>query len=328
MSDILKSLLDDMEAMRNMYPTQLLQNTNHSEQIINTALAQTKDEFLMMNPDIDKENCDFYQDVYKKLNPANQLLFHIAFFYGVLNEYKKLLKPKYLLKNEFPVISRTEYQDMSSHHRGAFAQYGKDSYILRGHSTLYPETFLGLNKKNQKLFKRAAHLIDVVQYENFCIKYNPESMIPLFTDDPKCNSGLINGAYLPEQFGVVPVSKKRLKTLDILYATFAEIDKNLSFYQNRIVTNNYKNDPIKSRHGAWDIFIEYRDELTQKNFFKNQQDKINMAKKAKRVAIRRLNKAIKKHPNNPSLAKKKEAIIVDYQKAYQQIISATKEKVF
>ena len=319
-------MLDDIETMKNMYPTQLLKTTKNSEQIINTALKETQNEFLLLNPDVNKANCDFYNDVYKKLNPINKLLFHAAFFYSMVNEYKKLLKPKYLLQTELPLISNAEYQNMSKIYRGAFTPYDENHYILRSHSTLCPKTFLSLNKKTTQLFKRAIHIINMIQYEIADKKHDPDSMIPLFTDDPKCNSAFINWAYLPEQFGIVPVERKRIKTLEILYATFTEIDKNLSFHENRIVVNDYKKDPIKNRHGAWDIYIEYQNELTQKNFFINRQEKINAAKKEKKNALTQITKSLKKQPYKVASIQKI-SVISEYQKIYQQIILETKEKV-
>lgn len=326
MTDILKQMLDDMETMRNIYPTQLLKDTKNSEQIINTALQETQNEFLLLNPDIDKEHCDFYNDVYKKLNPRNELLFHAAFFYGMVNEYKKLLNQKYLLKTELPLISKTEYQNMSKIYRGAFTPYDENHYILRVHSTLCPKRFLSLDKKTLRLFKRALHIIYTIQDESADIKYDPDSMFPLFADDPKCNSAFINWAYLPEQFGIVPVERKRIKTLEILYSTFSEIDKNLSFHENRIIVNDYKKDPIKNRHGAWDIYIEYQNELTHKNFFANSQEKINLAKKEKKNALTQITKSLTKQPFKlPPIQKR--TVISEYKKTYQQIILETKEKV-
>lgn len=117
-----------------------------------------------------------------------------------------------------------------------------------------------------------------------------------------------------------------IENINKLYSIFEEIDKNISSHKNRIVVNNYKNDPIQNRHGAWDIYIEYQNELTHKDFYAIPQNKINEAKKIKRMALSPMSKDMKKCPTKIS-KKTNASIIAEYKRTYRNIILDIKEKV-
>ncbi len=117
-----------------------------------------------------------------------------------------------------------------------------------------------------------------------------------------------------------------IENINKLYSIFEEIDKNISLHKNRIVVNNYRNDPIKNRHGAWDIYIEYQNELTHKDFYAIPQNKINEAKKIKRMALSPMSKDMKKCPTKIS-KKTNASIIAEYKRTYRNIILDIKEKV-
>lgn len=117
-----------------------------------------------------------------------------------------------------------------------------------------------------------------------------------------------------------------IENINKLYSIFEEIDKNISLHKNRIVVNNYRNDPIKNRHGAWDIYTEYQNELTHKDFYAIPQNKINEAKKIKRMVLSPMSKDMKKCPTE-IYKKTKASIIAEYKRTYRNIILDIKEKV-
>ena len=278
--------------MINTYPTQLLNDTTNSMSVINAALTRTQDSFLQSHDQKDVVRRDFYYNVYKKLDSSSQISFHMDFFINLFEEYGTLLNPKKQTtpKNELPLISNTEYQKMPKIYRGAFKMYDENHYVLNTH-TPFPRTFLSINKTNQiktkLLFNQIADL-------------------------------LLSFAFGPKNFEIENINK--------LYSTFVEIDKNISLHKNHIVVNNYRNDPIKNRHGAWDIYTEYQNELTHKDFYAIPQNKINEAKKIKRMALSPMSKDMKKCPTKIS-KKTKASIIAEYKRTYRNIILDIKEKV-
>ena len=286
MTNILQTTSNNFETIQNTYPTKLLNNVNNSAPLVNDALTQTQKAFLILYK---KENiCDFYDNMYKNFDTSTQMLFHMEFFVTLFEKYRTLLKQK---NDEcLPLVSVEEYKKMPKIYRGAFKMYDENHYVLNTH-TPFPRTFLSINKTNQiktkLLFNQIADL-------------------------------LLSFAFGPKKFEIENINK--------LYSIFEEIDKNISSHKNRIVVNNYKNDPIQNRHGAWDIYTEYQNELTHKDFYAIPQNKINEAKKIKRMALSPMSKDMKKCPTKIS-KKTNASIIAEYKRTYRNIILDIKEKV-
>lgn len=234
-----------------------------------------------------KENiCDFYDNMYKNFDTSTQISFHMDFFINLFEEYGTLLNPK---KQTTP---KNELPLISN------TEYQKMPKIYRGAFKPYNSEHYILHTHNQT----PQMILSIKKTEKMKTKFLFDEIIHLF------------------------LKSYSIENINKLYSIFEEIDKNISLYKNRIVVNNYRNDSIKNRHGAWDIYIEYQNELTHKDFYAIPQNKINEAKKIKRMALSPMSKDMKKCPTKIS-KKTNASIIAEYKRTYRNIILDIKEKV-
>ena len=230
---------------------------------------------------------------YNELNAKNKVLANGIFFHTLFNEFLSYLNINFndpYLKTGAgytvrETISKSEYEQMPKKYRELFMQYDSEYYILRDNDA--PFKILSVEKNANKkvlkdLLERARVLIPCV----YTTKWR-ENQTPL--NGAEIAAKKLNGtiaetvtepAFVPNKsFSGKFVSKQQKRVLNELREIFVAISDITKSYQ-RNYNKCYEIAPGKYlyKDSAFDIYKEYRDELTRKNRYLNAQKAINTAK--------------------------------------------------
>ncbi len=316
--------MSNTSKLQNMDPTKIVENSENCAFIADNALNSAKGTI--------------YPNTYKNLKPQDQVLFYGILFKNMLYKYLELLdikltnpelrtltNPKFqAISNEsfkdWPTISKTEYQQMPKRYRGIFAPKDKDNYIL--HTQDEPRALVTVKKSDELaldiLLEHAVVNISEI-YRTKPIDIRPLSKKKRH-DLNKNLDKIAKEPYFSDKRAIPAkfISNKKMAAIDALQKTFSEIDNMTRLYVKEILIQKYDNFP---RHGAIDVYNEYRNELTNKNRYANAQNDINTIKVYKDSLTELLNNADEKH---------RDCLQVMIEKAnrkYQQIINDVKNHV-
>ena len=257
--------MSNADKLKNMNPTDFILELQNCAFIADTALKETQSQIT--------------PDTYKTLNPRNQVLANGIFFKNMFHKYIEFLDIKLndvqlqIISNEtndFPKISKEEYNKMPKRYRGVFIPFDRGHYVLHSQDEVRPvvSTRKTDRQKLEFLLDYARKLIPVI-YQTKWIDFSTQHDLkdvkkPDFYDKHS----------LVAKF----VSNRQLETVTKLRKIFMDIDDITRIYMKEILINKYDN---MSRHGAIDIYNEYQNELTNKNRYTNAQNAINNAKAEK-----------------------------------------------
>ncbi len=255
----------------------------------------------------------------KPLNPQNKVLMYGIFFNNLLNEYKEYLTTtfkdpdlkKTINKSDTrPMISAKEYKSMPKRYRGAFIKYDSEHYILhnQGRNRLIFVKSQSNKKELESLLKQAKDLIPIIyktDTSNIAIINMLSSLNePLITQnemqyfqEPAFSEKHSLSAYF--------VSNKQMYAIKKLGYIFNRVG-DITISKDRDIVFIEDNERINLRHGARDIYNEYKNELTVKNSILNAQLRINSQKYKQEAATR---------------------LSTEYTKAHSQIISNLKRQL-
>lgn len=220
-----------------------------------------------------------YPNYYEDLNPQNKVLFYGIFFNQLFSEYMTFLNIKFddiqlrIIANQhhtLPTIDVTEYRNMPKRYRGVFTLTDSDTYSLRLPNESRPAiTFKETDKgKLETLLDYARKLIPVI-YKTKWIDPTEGKGIK----EPDFYKNFSLSAYF--------VQDKQMFAIDELNKTFKKIDDITKTYKTTIAIN-------KHRHGATDIYNEYRNELTNKNRYLNAQKALTETQKTETNGLKEL----------------------------------------
>lgn len=220
-----------------------------------------------------------YPDYYEDLNPQNKVLFYGIFFNQLFSEYMTFLNIKFddiqlrIIANQhhtLPTIEAAEYKSMPKRYRGVFEKLDSDTYSLRLPNESRPAiTFKETDKaKLESLLDYARKLIPFIYKTKWT---NPTEGKGIKEPDFYKNFSL--SAYF--------VQDKQMFAIDELNKTFKKIDDITKSQKTRIAVN-------KNRHGATDIYNEYKNELTNKNCYLNAQNYIKEIQKPETNGLKEL----------------------------------------
>lgn len=252
--------MSNADKLKNMNPTDFVLELQNCAFIAYTALKETQSQIT--------------PDTYQTLNPRNQVLANGIFFKNMFHKYIEFLDIKLLFKelndvqlqiisnetNDFPKISKEEYNKMPKRYRGVFIPFDKEHYVLHTQDEARPvvstrktdrlklEFLLAVIYSTKWIDISKQHDLKDVKKPDF---YNKHSLVAKF------------------------VTNNQLETITKLRKIFMEIDDITRIYMKEILINKYDN---MYRHGAIDIYNEYQNELTNKNRYTNAQNAINYAK--------------------------------------------------
>ena len=236
--------MSNASKMNDMNPEKFLLELQDCAFIADSALKETKSAI--------------FPYTYKTLQPKNKVLANKIFFKNMFSKYMEFLDRKLdneeLQKlsnetNDFPKISTEEYKKRPKRYRGIFTPFDKEHYVLRSQDEARP--VVSTNKSNKD---KLEHLLE---YAN------------TLTEKLKISYGKLFLKF---------VSKKQFNTVAELHKTFMAIDDITRIYMKEILVNKYDD---MARHGAIDVYMEYQNELTNKNRYTNAQNAINNAKAEK-----------------------------------------------
>lgn len=309
--------------LQNMDPTKIVENSENCAFIADSALSKAK--------------AVIYPNTYKSLKPQDQVLFYGVLFKNMLYKYLELLDIKLTnpelqaltnpniqaISNEslqdWPTVSKTEYEKMPKRYRGIFAQKNKDNYIL--HTQDEPRVLVTV-KKSDELALDVLLEHAVIQLSEI-YRTKPIDIRPLSKKkrhDLNRNLGKIakkpyfsDKRAIPAKF----ISNKKMAAIDALQKTFSDIDNITQLYVKEILIQKYDNTP---RHGAIDIYNEYQNELTNKNRYSIAQNDINTIKAYKDSLTEMLNSADEKHRDCLQV------MIENTNKKYQKVIYDIKNR--
>lgn len=252
--------MSNADKLKNMNPTDFVLELQNCAFIADTALKEIQSQIT--------------PDTYQTLNPRNQVLANGIFFKNMFYKYIEFLDIKLLFKelndvqlqiisnetNDFPKISKEEYNKMPKRYRGIFIPFDKEHYVLHTQDEARPvvstrktdrlklEFLLAVIYSTKWIDISKQHDLKDVKKPDF---YNKHSLVAKF------------------------VTNNQLETITKLRKIFMEIDDITRIYMKEILINKYDN---MYRHGAIDIYNEYQNELTNKNRYTNAQNAINYAK--------------------------------------------------
>ena len=166
--------------------------------------------------------------------------------------------------NDFPKISKEEYGKMPKRYRGVFIPFDRGHYVLHTQDEVRPvvSTRKTDRQKLEFLLDYARKLIPVIYHTKWVDFSTQHDLKDVKKPDFYDKHSLV------AKF----VSNKQLETITKLRKIFVDIDDITRIYMKEILINKYDN---MSRHGAIDIYMEYQNELTQKNRYANAQNAIN-----------------------------------------------------
>ena len=172
--------------------------------------------------------------------------------------------------NDFPKISKEEYNKMPKRYRGVFIPFDKGHYVLHIQDEVRPvvSTRKTDRQKLEFLLDYARKLIPVIYSTKWIDISTQHDLKDVKKPDFYAKHSLV------AKF----VSNNQLETITKLRKIFMDIDDITRIYMKETLINKYDN---MSRHGAIDIYNEYQNELTNKNRYTNAQNAINNAKAEK-----------------------------------------------
>lgn len=246
--------MQNVNKLKNMNPKDFIQKLQNCNFVANEALKETKNIIG--------------QKKYETLNPQMQVLANKIFFKEMLDKYLEFLDRK--LKdsqlqtlsnktNDFPKISTEEYKKMPKRYRGIFVPFDKKHYVLHSQDEARPvvSTKKFDTQKLEALLDFARILI--MTSESYGTKWQPN-----LKTSPKFAKHLLSPHF---------VSNNQIDIINKLRDTFIQIDEITDIYVKEILVNKYDN---MTRHGAIDVYMEYQNELTNKNRYTDAQNAINI----------------------------------------------------
>ena len=257
--------MSNADKLKNMNPTDFVLELQNCAFIADTALKETQSQIT--------------PDTYKTLNPRNQVLANGIFFKNMFHKYIEFLDIKLndvqlqIISNEtndFPKISKEEYNKMPKRYRGVFIPFDRGHYVLHTQDEVRPvvSTRKTDRQKLEFLLDYARKLIPVIYHTKWIDISTQHDLKDVKKPDFYAKHSLV------AKF----VSNRQLETVTKLRKIFMDIDDITRIYMKEILINKYDN---MSRHGAIDIYNEYQNELTNENRYTNAQNAINNAKAEK-----------------------------------------------
>jgi len=254
--------MSNASKLNNMNPTNFILELQSCAFIADKALTETKST---ISP-----------NKYETLNPQNQVLANGIFFKNMFDKYLEFLDRKLNDKqlqtlsnqtNDFPKISTEEYKKMPKRYRGVFTQFDNEHYVLHIQDEARPVVSTRKSDKQilEELLDYARILIPRIYRTKWQLNTNASEKriakkvtAPDFVQKYSLSSRL--------------VSDNQINTINKLRDIFLHIDRITNIYVKEILVNRYDG---MTRHGAFDIYNEYQNELTQKNRYANAQNAIN-----------------------------------------------------
>ena len=225
---------------------------------------------------------------YESLNPQNQVLANGVFFNNLLNTYLSVLNVDFKdlrlqTKTAFtnrPVISAKEYNKLPKIYRGIFMQYDYDNYVLRSNDDPYIVLSIkkGHKAEAKSLLEYARILIPTI-YKTKWRENAPE--LTKAQHDKKWLDRTISEHFIKPDFTEKNslrahfVSDMQIDTIQKLRDVFAKLGDITLLHQRYNICYETAPHEYVYRPGAWYLYNEYKNELTQSNRYLNAQQAIN-----------------------------------------------------